>query len=63
MTDDKPAPREVEIVNDRYQPSKAELEADMGVDATFDEALAALMRPVRIQRTIRPSRRRPNRHG
>ena len=63
MTDEKPAPCEVEIVQGCYQPSKAELEAGMRVDATFDEALAALTRPVRIQRTIRPSRRRPNRHG
>ena len=42
-------PREVEIVSPDYQPSKAELEADARVDATFEEAVAALCRPVSIR--------------
>ena len=55
MTDTpKPKPREVEIVQSDYQPSKAELEADMRVDATFEEAVDALTRPVRIRYVDRP---------
>ena len=46
---DKPKPRDVEIVRPVYQPSKSELEEDMRVDATFDEAVDALTRPVRIR--------------
>ena len=44
----KPKPREVEVVHPSYQPSKAELEEDMRVKATFDEAVKALTRPVSI---------------
>ena len=51
---DKPKPREVEIVKSDYQPSKAELEADMRVNATFDEAVDALTKPVRIRYIDRP---------
>lgn len=59
MTDEKPKrplpePREVRLVHNDYQPSKAELEADLRVDATFEEASDALMRPVRIRNVIRP---------
>ena len=50
----KSEPRRVEVVRDTYQPSKAELEADMRVDATFDEAVNALIQPVEIHRTRRP---------
>ena len=32
-----------------YQPSKAELEEDVSVDATPEEVRAALMRPVIVQ--------------
>lgn len=38
-----------EIVSHGYQPSKAELEADLRVNATFTEAVDALTRPVRIR--------------
>ena len=34
-----------------YQPSKAELEEDMSVDATPEEVRAALMRPVIVQKS------------
>ena len=49
-------PLKVEIVKSDYQPSKAELEADMRVDATFEEAMQALAEPVEITYTDRPSR-------
>lgn len=55
---EKPPPRKVEIARDDYQPSKAELEADARVDASFEEAIEALARPVEIVRTPRPRRSR-----
>ena len=49
-----PARREVEIVNPDYQPSAAELAEDVRVDATFDEAVDALTKPVSIRYVDRP---------
>ena len=54
----KPAnPRPVEIVRPTYQPSKAELEEDLRVEATFEEAVQALTRPVSIRYVTRPPKR------
>ena len=39
-------PRIFEMVRSSYQPSKKELEADMRVNATFEEAVEALVHPV-----------------
>lgn len=50
----KPKPREVEIVRSGYQPTKEELVEDMRVDATFEEAVDALTRPVSIRHIDRP---------
>ena len=47
-------PREVEVVNPSYQPSKAELRADVRVEATADEAVAALTEAVRIRYIPKP---------
>ena len=49
----------VEIVQQSYQPSKAELEADARIKGvSFKQAIQALLRPVRIQRARpRPSSR------
>ena len=49
----KPTPPEVQIVNQSYQPSKAELDADLRIKGTFKEAIQAVLRPVRIRR-VRP---------
>ena len=46
--------RKVEIACSDYQPSKAELEADMWVQATFEEAVDALIKPVNIRYVERP---------
>ena len=54
---DKPKLREVEIVNPNYQPSAAELAEDVRVDATFDEAVEALAKPVTIRYVDRPADR------
>ena len=40
---------EVEIVNSDYQPRVAELEEDMRLVATFEEAVQALTKPVRVK--------------
>ena len=52
---DKPKLRDVEIVRPDYQPSKADLEADLRVEATFDEAVEALTKSVTVRRVIRPA--------
>ena len=51
---DGPQPREVEVVHPSYQPSRAELEEDMRVNVTFEEAIQALAQPVRIRYIKRP---------
>ena len=51
----KPAePPALELLHPRYQPSKAELEEDLRVDATFDEAVQALVRPGKVRYVRRP---------
>ena len=50
----RPNAREVEIVSPDYQPSAAELEEDVRVDATFDQAVEALTQPVKIRYVDRP---------
>ena len=45
--DQRAEAREIELVLPEYQPSQAELEADARVPATFEQALAALVAPVR----------------
>ena len=46
--------RKVKIVNSSYQPSKAELNEDMRVNASFDEAIDALVKPTDIEFVERP---------
>ncbi|MCY4260662.1 MAG: hypothetical protein OXC91_10420 [Rhodobacteraceae bacterium] len=53
MSKKQPTPT-VRIARKDYQPGKAELEADLRVDATFEEAIDALCRPVKIERVERP---------
>ena len=47
-------PRTVEIVRSDYQPSKAELEADMSIDASFEELVQTTVEPVDIKTIPRP---------
>ena len=54
-----PEPPVLEVMHPSYQPSRAELEEDMRVDATFEEAMQALAQPVRIRYIKRP-RKSPN---
>ena len=44
----------VKVVDSSYQPSKVELEEDMRVNATFNEAVTALTRSVKIEYMDRP---------
>ena len=48
LTDETAMAKEVELVHPTYQPSKAELEEDAQVDATLDEAVKALVKPVKV---------------
>ena len=57
-THKRPASRDVEVVHTSYQPSRPELEEDMRVDATLEEAVQALARPVRIRYIRRPKSKR-----
>ena len=47
-------PRVVETVSSDYQPSKAELEEDMSIDASFEELMQAVIEPVIIKYIPRP---------
>ena len=47
---EKPAePPVLELAHPSYQPSKAELEEDLRVDATFEEVVQALTQPVNVR--------------
>ena len=46
--------RVVEIVRSDYQPSKAELEEDMSIDADFLELVEGVVQPVTIRTIPRP---------
>ena len=54
MNKTKQKKRKVKIVDSSYQPSKAELNEDMRVQATFEEAIDALVKPVEIEYVERP---------
>lgn len=45
---DSPKPCDVELIHPTHQPNKAELEEVVRAEATFDEAVDALTRPVSI---------------
>ena len=46
----QPADCTVEIVDSSYQPSKAQLEVDVSIDASPDDVARALTRTVNVQR-------------
>ncbi len=51
MTAKKPNPPTVQVKHSKYQPSKKELDADLRVNASFEQAVKALARPVKIKYT------------
>lgn len=56
-TDTLEPPREVEVQTS-YQSSRSELDEDMRVETTFQEAVQAIARPVEIRYVPRPKPRR-----
>jgi hypothetical protein len=55
---DTPEPRIIELPHHSYQPSVAELNEDMRVDASFEELVKAVLQPVRV-RYVMPRKRKP----
>ncbi len=49
----KPARPVVEIPEQSYQPSVKELNEDIGLSGTFEDAVKALVRPVKVRRVPR----------
>lgn len=54
----KKKPKTVELLSSSYQPTRAELEEDLRVNATMDEIGKALVQPVRIRWTDKPKKRK-----
>jgi len=53
----KPQPREIKLIDPKYQSSAAELADDLRIDATFEDLAAMVARPVKI-RYVKPERKR-----
>ena len=55
----QPAPERpvVDVVDSSYQPSKAELEEDVRIDATPEKLLRAVLRPVTVRHVPQPKSR------
>ena len=53
----KPEPRIIELPHYSYQPSVAELNEDMRVDASFEELVKAVLKPVKIRYVMAPRRK------
>ena len=47
-----PKPREIELPHHAYQPSRAELRADSRLKGTFQDAIKARVRPVRVRKVM-----------
>ena len=52
----KPKPRKLTLVDSSYDPTKAELEEEFEIDATFEELTRAVVQPVDIQFTKNPDK-------
>ena len=50
------ATRTVKVMDSSYQPSKAELEADVSIDAPPEKVARALMSTVNVQRASPPAK-------
>ena len=53
----QPTPRTVEVPDPAYQLSRAELREDLRIKGTFEDAIKALVRPVRV-RKVMPRKRK-----
>ena len=56
MTKKPPKPT-INVVHSSYQPTRAELDKDLRVKASFKAAVQALVRPVEIDYTPQPVKR------
>ena len=54
----KPTPCEIEIPHNSYQPSREELRQDHREEATFEEIVAACLKPVKINYVMPRKRKR-----
>ena len=54
----KPKPKTVELVKSSYQPTKAEKEEEIQINATLDELVEAAVQPVNIRWIDKPRNRR-----
>lgn len=54
-----PKPRIVELPEQSYEPSIAELREPIRVEGTFEDAIRALVSPVKIKRIPKPTRKPP----
>ena len=52
-----PEPREVEVPDSSYQPSRKELRQDVRLEGTFKDAVKALVKPVKIRKAM-PKRKK-----
>ena len=53
-----PKGREVEIIHPSYQPSAAELRADLRLEGTFEDAIKALVQPAKVRYVLPKERKR-----
>ena len=54
---ENPPKGEVEIVHPSYQPTAKELREDLRLKGTFEDAVKALVRPVRMRQVMPPKTR------
>ena len=52
-----PPPRTVDVPHPSYQPTAKELREDLRLKGTFEDAVKALVRPVRVRQVMPPKRR------
>ena len=59
MTKPTPPPSTVQVIHPSYQPSAQELRDDLRLKGQFEDAVKALVRPVRVRQVMPPKPRRP----
>lgn len=56
MPHQEPKPRKLKLVKSSYQPTKAELQETIKLDACFEDLVQAMVQPVDIEWTDKPKR-------
>ena len=57
MRKNPPKPPVVEVPHTDYQPTAKELRGDLRLKGTFEDAIKALVRPVRVRQVMPPKSR------